>query len=151
MRDRAVAIVIHKKKLLVMWRKEHGKEYYTLPGGGVEANETAEEATLREIAEETSLKIKIDHILYIHHYENLQNQYYFFCEYIEGEPKLDINSPEYLNDKGEYKPMWIPIDELRTTLLYPIEIRDWIIEDYETGYKTIREVNLKISQLRQTI
>ena len=57
---RAVAIVIRDKQVLLMWRKLHGHEYYVLPGGGVEGEETVEEAVLREIQEETSLNIKID-------------------------------------------------------------------------------------------
>src|SRR5262249_32257432 len=47
---------ILRKGAILMVRHEHdGRNYWTLPGGGVEPGETQEQAVLREVREETGL------------------------------------------------------------------------------------------------
>ncbi|MDO8592041.1 MAG: NUDIX domain-containing protein [bacterium] len=155
MRKRAVAIVLHNNNLLVMWRKKGDREYYTLPGGGVEPGETVEEAVIREVKEETSLDIKISKQLYQHSYDDGTSQYFYLCDYISGEPQLDSQAVEltkHRNGTNFYKPMWLQVSKLSGTLLYPLEIRDWLINDLAAGFtKQVRSANLKVSKLRQTL
>lgn len=73
---RAVGIVIKDSQILLMRRVDLGNEYYTFPGGGVEKEETIEEAVIRELAEETTLKVEIKKLLYIHEYKHSQQYYY---------------------------------------------------------------------------
>jgi 8-oxo-dGTP diphosphatase len=53
---RAAALIIKEDKILLMHRKKEGREYWVFPGGSVEEGETPEEAVIREIMEELSLK-----------------------------------------------------------------------------------------------
>ena len=152
-KGRAVAIVLKDNELLlVMHRNNEGREYYVLPGGGIETGETPEQAAVREVEEEASLKIEIAQQIYEHHYDDGSNQYFFLCRYISGDPKLSANAPE-LNEKYNFfKPLWLPISKLGETLLYPLEIRDWIIEDLKTNFpKKVRSADLKIAELRQSL
>ena len=55
MRTAVRAIIIKDNNLLVMHRNKFGNEYLTLVGGGVELNETKEQALVREVIEETSI------------------------------------------------------------------------------------------------
>lgn len=55
MRHRSVAVVIEGGELLVIARRKDGRAYSVLPGGGVEAGETARAACVRELEEETGL------------------------------------------------------------------------------------------------
>jgi 8-oxo-dGTP diphosphatase len=57
MPDRAVAVIVDEGRVLLVHRRKHGKEYYVLPGGGVEPGETVEEACVREVKEETGLDV----------------------------------------------------------------------------------------------
>lgn len=57
------AIIIEDNKLLVMFRRKikNGikKEYYVIPGGGLEEGETLEQNVIREIKEEFNIDIKV--------------------------------------------------------------------------------------------
>jgi len=157
-RIRAVAIIINNNKVLVMHRIKQGKEYYVFPGGGVENNETIEQAVLREVQEETSLEIKIEKLLYHHIYENdikkgfYTEQFFYLCRYISGEPKLgDGNESEEMKESNDnfYNPAWYEIKNLSQLLLYPLEICDWFVEDIKTNFKnTPKKAKIKMSELR---
>ena len=54
-RIRSSAIILRKKKILLIHRRKNSAEYWVLPGGGIENGETAEEAVKREVKEETGL------------------------------------------------------------------------------------------------
>ena len=154
---RAVAIIIKNNEVLLMHRINQDKEYYVFPGGGVEDNETVEEAVLRELKEETSLKVKIHQLLYHHHIigdTNDSDQYFYLCDFISGTPQLSEGDELEENRNGTdfYEPLWYPLIKLQETLLYPLEIRDWLIEDLKNGFsKTTKDATFKISQLRQSI
>lgn len=135
-RNRAVAVVIHEDKLLVMFRK-NSEEYFTFPGGGIEENETEEQATHRELYEETSIKIDIDRLIYKLDYDNGDTHYYFLSRYLSGEPRVQAGTNEYNDNQlgnDTYKPMWLPVKELPSTTLYPLKVRDRLIDDLSHGF-----------------
>jgi 8-oxo-dGTP diphosphatase len=116
MRHAARAIVIKDDRLLVIHRNKYGTEYYTLPGGGIDAGETAEQAVLRELAEETGVSVTLERLVYI---ENPGTQFgqqaIFLCTYITGTPALHPDSEEAkANTQGRntYVPQWLPLSDL---------------------------------------
>src|ERR1035437_9976151 len=149
-RIRAVAILIRGDEVLLIHRKNE-KEYFVFPGGGVEEGETIEQAVIREMLEETTMEIKINKLLYHHIYDNDTEQYFYLCDYISGEPKLDENSEEkkkMLEGKDFYDPKWIEIKELKNMLVYPLEIRDLLIEDYKNSFiNPVNTLIIKVSEL----
>ncbi len=154
MRIRAVAIVIKNNQLLVLFRRKDGKEYFTFPGGGVESGENIEDAAIRELKEETSIEAKIKKLLYHHIYDDDTEHYFYLCDYMSGIPKLGDNSEEKIrNLSGNfYEPRFVNIDNLKNLLLYPLEIRDWLIEDLKNDFKNCPKVaSLKVSELRENI
>ncbi len=152
---RAVAIIVNDGKVLLMHRIKRGKEYYVLPGGGVEEGETVEQALLRETREETLLKTEIEKLIYHHFYDDNTEQFFYLCHYISGEPKLgEANEARSMREEKDnfYCPEWHEIKNLPQILLYPLEIRDWLIDDVKTNFiNTPREAVLKVSELRQSI
>lgn len=151
---RAVAIVIRKDEVLLMERNNHGKAYHVFPGGGVEKGETVQEAVVREVKEETTLDIKIEKLLYHHHYLPQGDQYFYLCSYISGEPQLgEGNEKDDMdNNTGNfYKPLWVKISEIKNLLLYPLEIRDWLLQDLQNNFQnTPREATIAVVDLRQS-
>ncbi len=51
-RDRSQAIVVRGDRILMVKHRMDGREFYCLPGGGVDEGETPAEAALRELKEE---------------------------------------------------------------------------------------------------
>lgn len=139
-----------------MRRREAGKEYWTFPGGGVEAGEMIEAAVLRELKEETTIEAKIMRLLYHQVYPDSDSEHFFYlCKYISGIPRLSDNSNErakMLAAKSYYNPEWVALSDLEKTLLYPLEIRDWLLQDLKEGFKEgVREATLRQDEIRETI
>ena len=124
------------------------------PGGKVEEGETIKEAVERELLEETSMKVKVNKLLYHHIYDDNSEQFFYLCDYIKGEPRLSDNSPEKTELEGVdevFIPKWFDISTLNKMLLYPLEIRDLFLQDYKSGFMNpINILKIKISELRQT-
>jgi 8-oxo-dGTP diphosphatase len=133
-RIRAGVIIIDKDKVVLLWRKFNGNEYFVFPGGGKEEDETLEEAAVREAFEETSLVVKVEKFIYkLSNETNEQN--FFLCSYISGEPKLGIgNEADESSESNQYEPMWKSIIEVSSLNLLPIEIKDWFLEDCTRGF-----------------
>jgi ADP-ribose pyrophosphatase YjhB (NUDIX family) len=152
---RAVAIVIKDKKVLLMWRRKKGREYYVFPGGHVENNESIRDAVIREVFEETSTKIEINRLLYRHRYlyqsGNTSTQYFYLCRFLSGRLRLGNFNEKTANKKGDlHRPLWVSIARLSKLLLYPLEIRDWLIKDFPTNFRSCpRRATIKIENLRQ--
>jgi 8-oxo-dGTP diphosphatase len=149
-RIRAGAIVINDDKVLLMYRKINDNEYFVFPGGGVEVNETLEQTAERESMEETSVVVKAMKPLYRLIDEN-NDQRFFLCEYISGEPKFG-NGSEFLSatESNVYKPMWKEIRDLANLSIMPLEVRDWFIADLKNSFKDCpREATIMVADRRK--
>lgn len=89
-------IVIRDDSMLIS--HEVNANYFLIPGGGLEGNETAEACCAREICEETGYIVKpVKHFLTINEYyeEYKYVSHYFLCEIIEkSEQNLTANEIE---------------------------------------------------------
>jgi len=150
---RVAGIIIDKNKILLIRRKKLDSEYWVLPGGGLEKDDLSpENGLLREITEETTLKVEVVRCIYVHDYSTSKGLYYQ-CRFISGTPKLDdsIEKKRMEENKNDwYKPVWIDLSVLPKTLLYPLEIRDWVVEDLKNGFpSTPRELKIDTKELRK--
>ena len=110
-RHSARAIIVSDGRIAMIHSLE--KNYYKLPGGGIEPGESKEDALIRETLEETGLHIvpeTIKEFGYIHRirkslkYEDecfIQNNYYYFCEVTD-----EVSEPHY--DKDELSERFVP-------------------------------------------
>ena len=120
-------ILIHRRK-----KRDDGsiRDYYVVPGGKMEENETKEETVVREVWEEIGIKVKpVETLLeYESDYDN-SIQIFMECEYISGVVGTgngpEFNSPEYT---GEYMIEIIDREKIENLNLVPEEIKDIIKE-----------------------
>ncbi|WP_415871200.1 NUDIX domain-containing protein [Acinetobacter pittii] len=95
--DVAIAILIHRGKILVGWREEqqHQGGKHEFPGGKVEPGETPEEACRREIYEEVGIGLKDwQQFDYIHHeYDDIIVNLHLFHSYVPDELLNLIHQP----------------------------------------------------------
>lgn len=133
---RVEALIINDGKILTIHRKNHGQEYWVLPGGGWEENETQEEGVAREVLEETSLKVEIIRPVFFLYVENDGQKLVYLCKHLGGEPALgNFNEKRTMasDDDQLYEPAWINISELQNIKLFTLEFRDWFLENYKNG------------------
>ena len=60
-RKRAAAVIVRDGRVLMVHERSHrpgAREWWTLPGGGIEPGETPEQAVRREVLEETGLVVQ---------------------------------------------------------------------------------------------
>jgi 8-oxo-dGTP diphosphatase len=151
-RVRAGGVIIRGDQILLMFRRKEGNEYWCFPGGKVEAGETAEQAVIREIAEETTVVVSVGQLLYQLHHDDGEEQNLYLCSYVSGEPSVHPNSPEAerMTRLGTYyNPQWIPLADLSKLLVYPLEARDWLIDDLSDNFtRCPRETMIRVVDLR---
>ena len=97
-------IIIENNKVIAMFRrkvKDDGsvKEYYVIPGGGLEEGETLEDSVKRELKEEFSVDIEI-------------LAHFFNCKIIDGVPKLGGEELERCSKENYYEIRKISIDDI---------------------------------------
>ncbi len=153
--DVAIAILIHRGKILVGWRQEeqHQGGKHEFPGGKVEQGETPEEACRREIYEEVGIGLKDWHQFdYIHHeYDDIIVNLHLFHSYVPDEllnlihqpwawytrdQLLHLNFPKANKNiiKRLYWPHLIKISNTLSTVENSDALLYWRIEDPSEQY-----------------
>lgn len=86
-KGRAQCLITRENKILMVKHKQDGIEYFCLPGGGIEEEETPEEAAVRELKEECLVDgINLKLISSISHDRHIN--YTFYADIGEQEPSL---------------------------------------------------------------
>lgn len=77
-RDRSQSMVIRGDQILLVEHELFGRDFYNLPGGGMEEGETPEQAALRELAEECNVTGTIIRPLTVEYKPDLESRVYTF-------------------------------------------------------------------------
>ena len=130
MRNRAGVIIYCKseEKILLIKRIKNDAQYWVIPGGGVEANETYEEAARREIKEELGLLFdELTEGITIEK-ENCIDKYYITLVDIITDFSIQGEEKNRSNEANQYILEWVSKYELPTINLLPKELKDSILE-----------------------
>lgn len=117
----ARAVIFNGDKVYLMYRRKNGKEYYVLPGGGVENNETLEETVKRELKEEFSVDIKVIGYLGINEF-NTSINHFFYCEIVSGTPVLGGEEKEQNNENNYYEIRKVDVNDIDKYEIYAKEM-----------------------------
>ena len=112
-RSRSVAIVVRDGKILMERVVYFGREFYTVPGGGIEEGETPEQAAIRELQEECGLDGKIIRPLAVQYKLDGSAEYSFEVEVAEEQEAITGYDPEESTENPPLKEvLWLRLDEI---------------------------------------
>jgi len=128
---RATAVIIKDGLILLIHRFFKNKEYFALPGGGVEEGETPEQAVIREIKEETNFDAHINKKLW-EFYENYDKRihHYFLVTDFSGD--MELGGPEAIKNSKEnsYSLEWHNIKDISRLKIEPEEGKNRIFKEF---------------------
>lgn len=129
----ARAVIIEGDFLYAMFRRRIkdgvAREYYVIPGGGIEENETFEDGVIREIKEEFSVDIKIND--YLGSDESDSSIAHFFkCEIASGIPSLGGEELGKCSPENYYEIKKVPLSDIDKI---DISSRDMILKAIDKG------------------
>ncbi|KUK83627.1 MAG: Uncharacterized protein XD98_0292 [Microgenomates bacterium 39_6] len=133
---RIVGVILSKdkKKVILVERYKNGRHYYVFPGGGLEGSDkTEKDALLREIKEETNTLIKIISQPYKLKIKGHSRQIFYICQHLEGVPLVVGEERKKQNKNDRYIAKWISVEKLIKKKVYPLEVRDWLLEDLKNN------------------
>jgi 8-oxo-dGTP diphosphatase len=137
------AAVIDQGHLLVCKTTDLEQNFYFMPGGHIEHNETAEHALLRELEEETGSKGKIKRLLGVLEYifepghssicHNHEYSFYFEAEL--DDIKFDTVLPKI---ESNVDLMWIKLENLKTLDFRPEPLMEllpkWLEREIDNAF-----------------
>lgn len=129
-------IIIDGDSFYAMFRrriKDDGivKEYYVIPGGGIDENETLEENVKRELNEEFSVDVNILGFLGTDEGEDsIAN--FFACEIINGVPTLGGEELERCTESNYYEIRKVKFADLEQT---DIMGKEFIVKAFNKEYE----------------
>lgn len=94
MRSRSAALVVKDGRILLVKMRAFGREFYTLPGGGIEQGETPESAAVRELKEECGVNGRVVRPLNTVRHRNGDIEHVFLVELENGHEATLGSDPE---------------------------------------------------------
>ena len=116
-RIRVAAIIVQEGRVLLVQHAKDGRQYWMLPGGGVDFGESLTEALVRELREETGVEIRPERLVLAsdaippdkhRHILNLC----FTAEIVGGTPRMGEDSRLSAVE-------FLPVEDLVRILFYP--------------------------------
>ena len=139
----AAGIVVENAKVLMAHHVEPGYDFWTLPGGSLEGDESVFECVRREMAEETGLSVEPDKIVYIQEFVEPD---YHFCKFFilcgaqTGNLTID-HKPEGEDDLVGVR--FLSRAEIRELEVYPEVLYDEFWDDQKEGFPETKYLGLQ--------
>ena len=132
MRISVRGILIQDDQLLVIHRIKGDREYYVIPGGGVEDNETLIQALKREMLEEVGIQVDVlnEQPIYTYHDQD-SIQYFYVVSYVSGEYGTGTG-PEFEKQvsTNQYLLEFISFKDIKNICLVPEFLKEKLLKDF---------------------
>ena len=128
-RIRVSGILKKDNEILFVKHRKNKKEYYLLPGGGVDFGESFEAALKREFMEEVNIEIKVKDLVFVSEGIDPKGEKHiismvFLVEYVQGDIRIPeeerIIGYEYLSPK-----------KIKENLIYPNIKKELILGQFD--------------------
>lgn len=114
---RARVVIVEDGQLALIKRVRAERTYYILPGGGVEAGETPEQAAVREAHEELGVDVELGGVIHEEHFRG--SRFVFFQARIVGGEFGTGAWPDHADEdeltlakSGTHEAVWVPLADL---------------------------------------
>jgi len=125
------AVIIKDNKILLIHRHKEGREYYVIPGGHIEKDETEEIALIREIKEETNLDIeKFEKLWTLESPIDRSKHHIYLALEFSGDVKLGGPESVHNSKENNYVLEWHNISEIKDLTIYPTELKEKMVERF---------------------
>lgn len=113
-RDRSQSMVIRGNRILLVEHQLFGRDFFNLPGGGIEENETPEQAALRELEEECQVKGTLVRQLTVEYKPDLESRVFTFLVEIpeDAVAKTGIDPELPADEQSIIGVKWMRLDEI---------------------------------------
>ena len=113
-RDRSQSMVIRGNRILLVEHQLFGRDFFNLPGGGIEENETPEQAALRELEEECRVKGTLVRPLTVEYKPDLESCVFTFLVEIpeDAVAKTGIDPELPADEQSIIGVKWMRLDEI---------------------------------------
>ena len=113
-RDRSQSMVIRGNRILLVEHQLFGRDFFNLPGGGIEENETPEQAALRELEEECQVKGTLVRPLTVEYKPDLESRVFTCLVEIpeDAVAKAGIDPELPADEQSIIGVKWMRLDEI---------------------------------------
>lgn len=119
---RAVAVVQRGNQVLLIKRRFRGRDYAVLPGGSVEPGESFEQAAVRELWEESTLRARVGRQLLAGEHNGREARYFLMTD-VRGTPELSGPELEAHSADNSFELMWAGAEDFQRLALHPEHLR----------------------------
>ena len=111
----ARGFVVTDKGLAVIFRRkinEQGtREYYAIPGGGINEGEDIVEGLKRELREELNIEVEVNDLAFTKETDD-RIEYFYNCTYLNGDFRLNGEELDRMSENNYYEPTFIDINKI---------------------------------------
>jgi len=130
--------------ILLSQHQSHDREWYLIPGGGINQGESVEQAFHRELLEETGYLCSFGEVVMIREVMNIYNDipilppgFHQIEIYVAGQIVGQSDAPLAM-DKQQIGCCWLPVTELSNLTFYPGELTDCFVrKDWSSIYRGV--------------
>lgn len=133
-RIRAAALVVRNNTVLLARHRKGNREYFLLPGGGIENDEFARDALARELHEEAGVVCAVGALRYVVEAHAPRGARHVVQLVFEADVDGALGPSR---DPRVAECAWHPVSALRTLHIHP-DVGDIIADDIESGRHELR-------------